>query len=65
MKKYKVELINAFIKQHNISEEEFCKFCGISKAMLERIKKNDETIKVNYLYQVTRVLQVKLEDFIK
>lgn len=56
----KVELIENFIKDNNLSKSKFCKMCKISQSTLNKIMTNNENFKIIALFKIARVLKIQV-----
>ena len=52
----KTEIIENYIKEHNLSKNKFCKMCNVNIQTLNKILKNDFRFRVNALFKIARVL---------
>lgn len=63
MRKIKVELIDKFIKQNNISKSKFCKLCKISPETLKKIYERDNA-RLLTLTKISIITKVPINKFI-
>ena len=56
----KVELIENFIKDNNLSKSKFCKMCKISQSTLNKIITNNENFRIIALFKIARVLKIEV-----
>ena len=56
----KVELIENFIKDNNLSKTKFCEMCKISQSTLNKIMTNSENFKIIALFKIARVLKIQV-----
>ena len=56
----KIELIENFIKENNLSNSKFCKICKISQSTLNKIMTNSENLRIVALFKIARVLKIKV-----
>lgn len=56
----KIELIENFIKENNLSNSKFCKICKISQSTLNKIMTKSENFKISPLFKIARVLKIKV-----
>ncbi|MBQ8444678.1 MAG: helix-turn-helix transcriptional regulator [Clostridia bacterium] len=61
----KKEFIERFIKDKNLTKNSFCRSCGISVGSLNRIYYNNRRVKLSTALKVVKILNIKLDDFIK
>ena len=58
--KIKVELIENFIKDNNLSKTKFCEMCKISQSTLNKIMTNSENFRIIALFKIARVLKIQV-----
>ena len=56
----KVELIENFIKENNLSKSKFCEMCKISQSTLDKIMTNSENFRIIALFKIARVLKIQV-----
>lgn len=56
----KVELIENFIKENNLSKSMFCKMCKISQSTLNKIMTNSENFRIIALFKIASVLKIQV-----
>lgn len=56
----KVELIENFIKDNNLSKSKFCEMCKISQSTLNKIITNNENFRIIALFKIARVLKIQV-----
>ena len=54
----KIELIENFIKENNLSKSKFCEMCKISQSTLNKLITNNENFRIIALFKIARVLKV-------
>lgn len=59
-----VKIIEDYIKNNNLSKTKFCKMCGISLYNLNKILKNDLTVKIIPLLKVIKYIDISSCDLI-
>ena len=58
--KIKVELIENFIKDNNLSKTKFCEMCKISQSTLNKIMTNSKNFRIIALFKIARVLKIQV-----
>ena len=56
----KVEIIEKFMLENNISKTKFCKMCKISPSTLNKIMTNDDNFGIIALFKIARVIKVQV-----
>ena len=56
----KTEIIENYMKEHNLSKNKFCKMCNVNIQTLNKILKNDFRFRVNALFKIARVLKIEV-----
>lgn len=56
----KVELIENFIKDNNLSKTKFCEMCKISQSTLNKIMTNSKNFRIIALFKIARVLKIQV-----
>ncbi|MDE5990498.1 MAG: helix-turn-helix domain-containing protein [Clostridia bacterium] len=59
-----VKLIEDYIKANNLTVTKFCRLCKISPNSLKKLK-NGEDCRVNIVFKIARVLDVKVSQMFK
>lgn len=58
MKYYRLNVIDNYLKIHNLSKTQFCKLCGISMKTLKKIYADCGHIKLKTFLKILNVIQV-------
>ena len=56
----RIELIENFIKENNLSKSKFCEMCKISQGTLNKIMTNSENFRIIALFKIARVLKIQV-----
>lgn len=56
----KISMIENYIKENNLSKNEFCRLCRISPNTLYKIINNDSNMKIIAIIKIARVINVQL-----
>ena len=65
MIRFNIDLIENYIKKHNLSKKEFCRLCGISCFVLQKIFKQQNNINIIALFKIAKVLGIKISEIFK
>ena len=60
----KVDKIKKFLKDHNMTNKEFCERCGISNFVLKKILADETNFGVNVIFRVASFMNVKVSSLI-
>lgn len=60
---YNTQYIDFYMQENNISKEQFCEKCGISKNLLNKIYEQ-KSLRVDLLIPVVDVLNITLDTFL-
>lgn len=58
----KVEFINNYMTENNLSKTAFCYQCKISNSTLNKILTNDYNFSIIVLFKIARVLNVRIHE---
>lgn len=56
----KVELIENFVKENNLSKIKFCNICKISLSTLNKIMANSDKFRIVALFKIAKVLKIQV-----
>ena len=56
----KIEIIEKFILEKNISKTKFCKMCKISPNTLNKIMSNDFNFEIIALFKIAKVIKIEV-----
>ena len=56
----KVEIIEKFMLENNISKTKFCKMCKISPNTLNKIMSNDFNFEIIALFKIAKVIKIEV-----
>ena len=54
----KTEIIENYMKEHNLSKTKFCKICKISPSTFNKIMANDRNFGLIALFKIARVMEI-------
>ena len=52
----------AYMKKHNLSKIAFCKLCGISRSVLNKVLRQQYNISTLSIYKICKLLNIELKD---
>ena len=58
--KYDISVIKSYMKVNKLTKDAFCKCCGISKNVLDKIFKNKTDILVSDLIKISNELKIPI-----
>lgn len=64
MAQIRTEIIEDFIKQHNLSKTSFCKMSKISLSTFEKIMKGDRHFRIDAILKLRDILKIPIQNFI-
>lgn len=56
----KTELIENYIKQHDLSKNKFCKLCKISPSVLKKIMKTQRNFYIIALFKIAKIINLEV-----
>ena len=56
----KIEIIEKFMTENNISKTKFCKMCKISTHTLSKIMDNDFNFEIIALFKIAKVIKIEV-----
>ena len=59
---FNIKIVNDYIKNNNITEEDFCSFCGISPYELNLFLTKDDEVLTITISRIARFLNIKMCD---
>ena len=57
--KFKIELIEKYMKENNLTKIEFCKQCGITISALNRFLASDTSLRGHVLYKIVITINAR------
>ena len=60
---YNLEYIEKYMKENNLTKTGFCKVCGFSYGVLQKILNQNTNIRSRYIVKIVKVLNIKVSDF--
>lgn len=58
----KTYLIEEYLQKKNLSKTEFCRLCKISYPTLQKVFKQDFTVRIGVLFKIARQINLRLSD---
>ena len=59
-----IKLIEEYMKKHNLTKEEFAKFCRFTLEEVDLILKNSVRVPLYQLVRISKIMQVKFENVV-
>ena len=56
----KIEIIEKYMLENNISKTKFCKICKISPNTLNKIMTNDFNFEIVALFKIARIIKIEV-----
>ena len=63
MRKIKTSLIQKYIKENNLTKQQFCKKCNISTSVLNKILNEQYNIHISALFKIAKVINIQVFEF--